>query len=261
MNLLGQRLDNLQLIRLIGKGATARVFLASDGQQVRAVKVFPADQRERAVRELEFGRDLHHDNLNPVESLHELSGQPALIMPFVQGSTLSGWLKREPDARRFLQLVPGIVAALEFLSGQGIVHRDLKPENVLVSPDGRVKIVDYDLATRSGVSDGPARVAGTLAFLSPEQASSLAVTPASDLYSLGVLIYWGVCREVPFSGEPAAVLQAHRSDRPPPVSAIRPDLAALDGLVAALLAKDPAERPGHDAVRSALGPLLAGNGS
>lgn len=258
MTLLGERLGELQLIRLIGKGATARVFLASDGQQVRAVKVFPASSLSRAERELELGRDLLHANLNRVEALHDLQGQPALVMPFVRGTTLSAWLQEHDDPREFLKLMPGLLDALTYLAERGIVHRDLKPENLIVTPAGPVILVDYDLATKPGSSDPPARVAGTLAFLSPEQASSQPVSPASDLYSLGVLLYWGVCREVPFSGEPAEVIVAHRSGTPPRVSELRPELAGLDALVAGLLAKDAAARPTHAQVSSSLQRLLAG---
>lgn len=261
MTLLGKRIGELQLIRLIGQGATARVFLASDGQQVRAVKVFPATSSERAERELELGRDLKHGNLNPVEALHQVNGQPALVMPFVNGVTLSAWLQDHDDPSEFLKLMPDLLDALEYLAERGIVHRDLKPENLIVTPEGPLVMVDYDLATRLGSSDPPARVAGTLAFLSPEQASSRPVTPASDLYSLGVLLYWGVCREVPFSGEPAEVIVAHRSAEPPRVSELRPGFGELDPLVAGLLAKEPGERPAHAQVRSTLLRLLDGAGS
>ncbi len=256
--MLGKTIGDLQLIRLIGKGATARVFLASDGAEVKAVKLFPASHRDRAERELELGRDLTHVNLNPVESLHDADGQPALVMPFVQGLTLSAWLQENQDPTAFLQLVPSLVDALAYLAERGIVHRDLKPENLIVTPAGPLKLVDYDLATRTNSSDRPALVAGTLAFLSPEQASSQPVSPASDLYSLGVLLYWGVCREVPFSGEPAEVLAAHRTRRPALVSELRPDLRGMDELVAGLLEKDPALRPGHAEVRTAVDGLLAG---
>src|SRR5690554_3426650 len=119
--MLGEKIGDLQLIRLIGKGATARVFLASDGAEVKAVKLFPASHRDRAERELELGRDLTHVNLNPVESLHDADGQPALVMPFVQGLTLSAWLQENQDPTAFLQLVPSLVDALAYLAERGIV--------------------------------------------------------------------------------------------------------------------------------------------
>lgn len=243
-------MGELQLIRLIGKGAAARVYLASDGQKVKAVKVFPASGIAHAERELELGRNLEHPNLNSVEELHVLDGQPALVMPFVQGSLLTAWLKEHKEPLDFLQLLPGLLDTLEYLADRRIVHRDVKPENVIVTGDGRATLIDYDLATRSGSGEPPARVAGTLAFLSPEQAGAQAVTPASDLYSLGILAWWGLCREVPFSGEPAAVLAAHLNNVPPPVSALKPELAGFDPLIAALLAKQPEARPGHSEARA-----------
>ena len=253
---LGRHLAGLQLIRLIGHGAVARVYLASDGSRLKAVKVFPARASDRARRELEFGAGLDHPNLNVVEQLLDLDGNPALIMPFVRGTVLSGWLKSNTRLKDLLPVLAGITRALAHLAERGLVHRDVKPENVIVGGDGSVTLVDYDLGTRSGEQD-PVMAAGTPAFLNPEQAAGLPVTPASDLYSLGVLAWWGLCREVPFSGDAAAVLQAHRSQVPRKVSELRPEAAMLDSLVAALLAKEPGERPGHGAVLQALSMSLA----
>ena len=248
MDVLGRQLGDLQLIRLIGKGAAARVYLASDGKCVKAVKVFPAAAEKQAERELELGGSFDHPNLNRVEEFHRLDGQPALVMPFVKGNLLSTWLKEHDDPYEFVRLLPGIVAALEYLARHGIVHRDVKPENVIAAEDGHVKLIDYDLATRDGNLEPPARVAGTLAYLSPEQASGKPVSPASDLYSLGILVWWGLCRQVPFSGEPAEVLNAHLNSVPPPVSELRPELARFNPLVASLLDKQPSNRPDHGAV-------------
>lgn len=245
MDLLGQSILDLQLIRLIGTGARARVFLASDGETVRAVKVFPANSRSHAEREFDLGRNLAHPNLNPVLELHSLQGLPALLMPFVRGRVLSQWIRDTQESEQFLKLLPGLVSALAYLAERGIVHRDLKPENLIVNSSGELTLLDYDLATRAGSQEPPARLAGTLAFLSPEQAGGQPVTPASDLYSLGVLMYWGLCGEVPFSGEPGQVMNAHLTQLPAPVSRLKPDLARLDGLVAGLLAKSPADRPDH----------------
>lgn len=245
MELLGQRLLDLQLIRLIGTGARARVFLASDGEQVRAVKVFPADSLSHAEREYDLGRDLDHPNLNPVLEVHSLQGLPVLLMPFVRGQVLSQWIRGSAGPEEFLRLLPGLVSALAYLAERGIVHRDLKPENLIVSSSGEVTLLDYDIATRPGSEEPAARLVGTLAFLSPEQAGGQPVSPATDLYALGVLMYWGLCGEVPFSGEPAEVMAAHLQQLPAPVSRLQPDLAELDGLVMSLLAKSPEDRPDH----------------
>lgn len=256
MNILGQRIGELQIIRLIGKGALARVFLASDGERILAVKVFPDNGLSHAERELDLGRDLNHPNLNPILELHVLGGKPALTMPFVKGKRLSEWHAEHTDPLEFLALVTDVVDALGHLAELGIVHRDVKPENLIIGEDGHVTLIDYDIATRLGSGEPPARMAGTLAFLSPEQALGQPVTPASDLYSLGALLYWGACREVPFSGEPGEVVAAHLKETPGKVSGIRPELQALDGLVAGLLAKQPDRRPGHGQVKEEILGLL-----
>lgn len=256
MSILGQRIGELQVIRLIGKGALARVFLASDGERILAVKLFPENGLSHAERELDLGVGLDHPNLNPILQLHEVQELPALTMPFVRGLRLSEWLARNPDPWEFLKLVPDVADALAHLAGLGIVHRDVKPENLIVGDDGHVTLIDYDIATRVGTGEQPVRMAGTLAFLSPEQALGQEVTPASDLYSLGALLYWGTCREVPFSGEPAAVLAAHLKETPGCISEIQPDLQELDGLVAGLLSKQPDRRPGHGQVKEEILGLL-----
>lgn len=260
MSILGQRIGELQVIRLIGKGALARVFLASDGERILAVKVFPESGFSHTQRELDLGGGLDHPNLNPILELHELQQLPALTMPFVKGRRLSEWLAGNPDPIEFLKLVPDVVDALAHLAELGIVHRDVKPENLIVGEDGHVTLIDYDIATRVGTGEPLVRMAGTLAFLSPEQALGQPVTPASDLYSLGALLYWGACQEVPFSGEPAEVLASHLKETPRRVSEIRPELAALDGLVAGLLSKRPEERPGHARVNEEILGLLRRHG-
>lgn len=256
MNPIGATLGNFQLIRQIGRGAVARVYLASDGTEIRAVKVFPEKHASRAEREFAFGSGLEHPHLNRVLEAAKLNGSPCLIMPFVKGALLSDWIQERRDRpREFLGALLGVVAGLDYLHGRRTVHRDLKPENVLVDERGHAVLIDYDLATRP-LEQQRSTVVGTIAFLSPEQARAEPVTPASDMYSLGVLMYWGLRGEVPFSGDPARVIDAHRRVNPRPLDSGRPDLAPLAPLVAALLSKDPADRPNAAAVHTRLAEFL-----
>lgn len=147
--------------------------------------------------------------------------------------------------------------ALEFLHGHGIVHRDLKPSNVIVGRDGRLRVLDFGLASdseRQGRLSASGALIGTPAYLSPEQCLGQEVTPASDLYALGVILFELLTGTLPFEGSVMAMVQAHAHTRAPPVSArvagVPPEYEAL---CARLLAKAPGSRPTLPEVRKALG--------
>ncbi len=159
------------------------------------------------------------------------------------------------DLDRLQAATAQILDTLEVLHSRGIVHRDLKPANVMVDGEGRVRLVDFGIArvADAGLTVGNATM-GTLAYMSPEQATGRPATPASDLYSLGCVLYELVSGSLVFEGAPAVVLQAHRFEPHQPlgerVRGLPPGLAAA---VDALLAKDPAARPSIAALRERLG--------
>jgi serine/threonine protein kinase len=234
--------SGFQVLREIGRGAVAWVFLASDGRAVKALKLFPPEHRGRATRELDVGHGLEHPHLNPVEALVEVAGYPGVVMPLVPGVRLGGWLRARPGRSPFIDTMMGVLDGLDSLHGSGVVHRDVKPENILVEGSGHARLLDYDLSVRVGEARETRAVAGTVAYLSPEQTRAQAVTPASDLYAVGILLYWGLTGQVPFTGSVQEVIEAHRSE--PPVAASRLDagLAPFDVLLRRLLAKDAAAR-------------------
>ena len=241
LHLLGKRFGDFQLLRELSTGSVARVYLASDGRRVKAAKFFPPSHRNRAERELSFGGGLDHPNLNPVEALVEVEGNPGVTMPFLDGQRLGRWLQQRPRIETFLNRFMDLLRALGHLHGRGIIHRDVKPENIIVA-EGRAHLFDFDLSVRVGESHRRRTLVGTVAYLSPEQARAAAVGPWSDLYSAGIILYRGLTGEVPFSGRAEEVVAAHRSVEPRPAREFDRSLEPFEPLLAKLLAKDPGDR-------------------
>src|SRR5204862_3523274 len=144
-----------------------------------------------------------------------------------------------------IEITRQVLAGARFAHSKGIVHRDLKPQNVLVDGEGRARVADFGIA-RAGASEitQTGSVLGTAQYLSPEQAQGLPVTAASDLYSIGVLLYEALTGKVPFEAEsPVSVALKQVSERPRPPSEVNPQVSrALDAVVLKALAKDPANR-------------------
>jgi serine/threonine-protein kinase len=169
---------------------------------------------------------------------------PYLVMELVDGPPLSAVLAAGPlDPVFAMDVLAQTAAGLQAAHAAGLVHRDIKPANLLVGPAGQIKITDFGIAHAAG--SAPITRTGTLigtpAYLAPERAAGGPATPASDLYSLGVVGYECLTGAPPFSGEPAEVAAAHRNRKLPPLPpSVPPEVA---GLVGELTARDPAARP------------------
>lgn len=251
MGILGTRLpDGLQIIRELDRGISSRVFLASDGRLLKAFKLFRPENLRRAERELEVGHALAHEHLNPVERAVSVNEQPGLLMQFAPGRRLTAW-RQGREASDVLSALAGVADALAYLHDRGVVHRDVKPENIIVDDRGHPLLIDYDLAARA-FEPTDAAVAGTLAYLSPEQASGQVPTPANDLYSFGALLYQALTGQVPFTGSADEVMSAHGRRTAEPPSGLDARLSRFDPLVMSLLSKDPDARPPATAVAGAL---------
>ena len=176
------------------------------------------------------------------------AGRPYLVLELVDGPSLAGALARGPlDPATTMDVVAQVAAGLAAAHAADLVHRDIKPANLLMSRDGLVKITDFGIAHAAG--SAPITQAGTLvgtpAYLAPERASGEPATPASDLYSLGIVAYECLTGTTPFHGTPLEVASASRHGSLPPLPAAVP--APVAALVTDLTAKDPAARPGSSA--------------
>jgi predicted Ser/Thr protein kinase/tetratricopeptide (TPR) repeat protein len=239
-----------RVIGELGRGGMGAVFSALNretGERV-AIKVL-SSRREGLLRfknEFRLASRLTHPNLVALYDLVISDEAAYFVMEYAPGVDLRRWVrdKKRANLQRLHASALQIIDALECLGAAGIVHRDLKPSNVLVSDEGRVKLLDFGLA---GAPDTPdfsaAMLAGTPTYMAPEQIAGQKPTPASDLYSLGVMVYELLVGEPPFIGRHHNVLHAHRHQFPLPpserVDHVPPD---LEEWCLRLLAKRPEER-------------------
>ena len=258
-DLSGRRLGGYRLLRRLGSGAMADVYLAEQESLSRrvAVKVLRRETASRPSAVQRFTQEawaaagLVHGNIVQIHEVDCIDGHHFLAEEYVAGPTLKTWLaERGPlDARQAASVLGQVGSALERAAAQGVVHRDIKPENLLVTPAGEVKVADFGLARVRSVSDDvdltqEGTALGTPLYMSPEQGEGGAVDARSDLYSLGATLYHLLAGRAPFGGATTlAVALSHLRDRHRPLPEVRDDLPpALVAIVDRLLEKDPAAR-------------------
>jgi len=239
------------VVRKLGTGGMATVYLAEDQELGRRVAIKTLDDRhaqdeqfvERFRREAKNAAVLSHPNIVAVYDRGEYNGTYYIAMEYLEGQTLKELLvSRGPTPIRVaVDYARQILAALEFAHRNGIVHRDIKPHNVIIAPDGRLKVMDFGIA-RSGSSQvtEAGSIIGTAQYLSPEQARGAPAGPSADLYSTGIVLYEMLTGTVPFTGDtPLEVAMQHLSAVPEAPSAKRPEIPhELDAVVLRALAKD-----------------------
>ncbi len=251
--------------RFLGAGAMGYVCSAVDSSidEVVALKILSApvqedpESFERFKTELKLARKIRHRNVVQSFDLGFADGFPYISMEYVDADNLHKHLSRrasfpEPIALSILrQVLRGLRAAHEL----GIIHRDIKPENILLNKDGIAFITDFGIATSARAMKAKREIAGTPDYMSPEQLRGQEITPASDLYSCGVMLYRMLAGRLPFEAKTITnTIAAHLHDTPDPLPAGLEISEATRTLVDDLLKKDAAERPSDalDRVEAAL---------
>src|SRR5580704_18692959 len=269
----GSRVAGYLLEKLVGVGGMAAVFRARDERlgRVVALKLLAGDEevRKRFVREARAVAAVDHPHIIPVYEAGESDGVQFIAMRFVAGGTLQGVIRASGalPPRRAAAFISQVASALDAAHAAGLVHRDVKPGNILV--DARRGGPEHAYLTYFGIaramlSAGTLTVAGqflgTPEYAAPEQINGQPVDGRADQYALGCVAFEMLSGTVPFKRElPIAVLYAHLSTPPPPLTSIRGDLPpAVDDVLARAMAKSPDERyptcaDFADALREALG--------
>ncbi|MEP6480890.1 MAG: protein kinase [Rhodoglobus sp.] len=248
-----------QLSSRVAIGGMGEVWQATDlviGRTV-AIKILKDEYLgdpgflERFRAEARHAALVNHEGIANVFDYGEEDGSAFLVMELVPGEALSAILERERvlSTDRVLDMVAQTANALQAAHAAGLVHRDIKPGNLLITPDGRVKILDFGIAR---IADqvpltATGQVMGTVQYLSPEQASGHPASPSTDIYSLGIVAYEALAGRRPFTGESqVAIAMAQINETPPelPVTVAEP----VRNLVYACIAKNPADRPASAAL-------------
>jgi eukaryotic-like serine/threonine-protein kinase len=267
--MIGQVLgDRYQLVEPLGQGGMGSVYLAErlpDELEV-AIKIVRPEHagnpttHERFLREVRTTVAIQSPHVVQIfDSGMSPDGRAYLVMERLEGESLTERLRRPPSLRSVeaLHVARDVAYALEAAHKTGVIHRDLKPDNIFICRDGTVKVVDFGIAKafaqdeRRAVSEPSLteahRVVGTPVYMSPEVISKEGLSPASDLYSLGVILYETMVGEPPFYEKDAiGTMYRHLHEEPRRLREVDPRLeipGALETLVRDLLTKDPKERP------------------
>ncbi|MFN0166019.1 MAG: protein kinase domain-containing protein, partial [Bryobacteraceae bacterium] len=259
----GEMLAHYQVEAKLGEGGMGAVYRAYDTQLERqvAVKVLlpdpyaDPDRKQRLMREARAASALNHPNIVTVHEIGSDRGVDFIAMEYVDGRSLDKLIpSRGVPVARALDYAIQIADALAKAHATGVVHRDLKPANIMVTAEGRVKLLDFGLARRVALAEGttasltvPGTVAGTPAYMSPEQAEGKKTDHRSDVFSFGVVLYEMLTGHRAFAGQTTlALLAAVLHEEPQPVRKIVPAVPReLERLVALCIKKDPARRLQH----------------
>jgi eukaryotic-like serine/threonine-protein kinase len=253
---VGQRIGDYEVLNLVGAGGMGCVYRVRNviSERTEAMKVLLADLQAdpelatRFLSEIRTLAALDHPNIAQLHTALQLGNELVMIMEFVEGMTLQQMAQQSPlSAKKVINYVHQVLAALSFAHSRGVVHRDIKPANVIVTPQGLVKLTDFGIAKSKAITEltQPGTTMGSLHYMSPEQAKGgRRVDGRCDIYSLGITMYELLAGCLPFADESAYVLlHNHLNDPPRPPIEVNPRLSkSLNDVILKALEKDPEKR-------------------
>ena len=280
---VGRSIGNYHITGHLGRGGMGEVYLARDtrlGREV-ALKFLPGEaindqsRLRRFLQEARAASTLNHPNIVTIYEVGELDGVPFIATEFIQGRTLRHMMTQQQPVELSLRIGTQIARALAVAHSSGIVHRDIKPENIMVRDDGYVKILDFGLARLAAapgsdvdsnagtyVQTSAGIVVGTLAYMSPEQAQGDVVESATDIFSLGVVLFELATGQHPFrSDSRVGLMNAIVTQHPVSPSRLNPETAGiLETLILRMLEKSPLVRPSASEVEDGLSAIQSTSG-
>ncbi|MGD8244720.1 MAG: Stk1 family PASTA domain-containing Ser/Thr kinase [Anaerolineae bacterium] len=248
--------ERYRLLSCIGSGGMATVYIGVDMLLQRRVAVKILRERfandpeflERFQREARAAANLDHANIVTVHDVGKDGDRHYIVMEYVDGHDLKTLIRQKGrlHVSEALEIAAQIAAGVGHAHKADVIHRDIKPQNVLVTPDGQAKVVDFGIAralSESGLTDSNT-VWGSPMYLAPEQAAGEPPTPASDVYSIGVVLYEMLAGTPPFHADnPTALAMKHLREEPTPLAVHNPQVPPqLEWIVRKLLSKEPAAR-------------------
>lgn len=262
-SLIGNMLGHYRIVSLLGAGGMGEVYLAEDARLDRkvAIKFLASDSwgdsqaNRRLIREARAAAKLDHPNICAIHEVGEKDGRAFIVMQYLEGDTLASRTAHRPmELRAALDVAIEVVDAISEAHSRGIIHRDIKPQNIMLTLNGRVKVMDFGLAkvaapkslleseaeTQSLLTER-GMIIGTVPYMSPEQVNGEAVDARSDIFSFGAVLYEMATGEQAFQGRTAmATLAAVLHKEPKPLPATVP--SEMAGTIMRCLRKNPAER-------------------
>ena len=258
--LAGKTLGNYEVIERVGRGGMAEVYKGYHPKLDRhvAIKIlhgFLAEGEDflaRFEREAKAVASLRHENIIQIHDFDVQDENYYMVMEYVDGDTLTEKLQKLSKTKskmpldEVLSITKQVAKALAHAHKQGIIYRDLKPSNILIAKNGQTFLTDFGIAKIASTTQftSTGALIGTPAYMSPELCKGIDLTPVSDLYSLGIIIYEMLTGEIPYDSEtPLSILQKHITEPIPSLYEHRVDLpAAFEKIISTALAKEPEDR-------------------
>jgi len=254
-SLLNVLIGEYRVTELLGAGGMGEVYKATHThlRRVIAVKVLSAGGSDPATVRRFYGEakiqaSLRHPGVADYLGFYEYQGRPCILMEYVDGETISGILERRGalPGKEVLRIARAITAVVAHFHDQGVLHRDIKSNNIKISSDGRVKVLDFGIARlqKSGNLTSTGVVIGTPGMLAPEQVNGQTLTPATDVWQMGVLIYEMLTARLPFEADNTQALYAQiLNAKFPAISSLQPSVpTGFEKVVNRCLQKDPSRR-------------------